>query len=296
MTPRGLMGQTVKFATPAETAIFREDYVAPQYMEQWFAQDIKRISYDTEAYDWEGQIRALLVSKGIAEKSQLEGLRSLSDLHTILGEEWTRLDESELNRVSVAFFENGEAFERLYKRFVKEVVAAHCPEPVYWQTTPTIRFHFPNQQGFTWKVRYHSDIMLGHPPHEINVWVPLTRVYGTNSMCLAPRDPSVALLKRLDLDLEDFATRVQYDDELAAECARLAPPLELEYGEYVMFDPRCLHAGQHNQTEHTRISFDMRVLPQSALARMRIEYRGTGRRRMLFAPGHYYDSLLASEL
>lgn len=290
------MGQTVKFATPAETAIFREDYVAPQFMDRWFGQGIKTFRYDTQEYDWEGQIRELLVSKGIADPHRLADLASLSDLHTILGVEWMQLDASELNRVSVSFFENGDDFDRLYRRFVKGVIASNCPEPVYWQTTPTIRFHFPKQQGFTWKVRYHSDIMLGHPPQEINVWVPLTRVYGTNSMCLAPQDPSLAILQRLDLDFEDFATKVQYDDDMAAECARVAPPLELAYGEYVMFDPRCLHATQHNQTDHTRISFDMRVLPQSAPAEMRIEYRGTGRRRMLFAPGHYYDAVLASEL
>jgi len=47
-------------------------------------------------------------------------------------------------------------------------------------------------------------------------------------------------------------------------------------------------------TDHTRISIDLRVLPENERERMRIVYRGTGRRRMLFAPGHYYDERVSS--
>ena len=99
-------------------------------------------------------------------------------------------------------------------------------------------------------------------------------------------------LRRLGHEVQDFGTvseePVDYPDFIR--------PLELKYGEYVMFDPRCIHATQNNKTEHTRISIDLRVLPQGERPRMRIDYRGTGRLRMLFAPGHYYDERLSTEL
>jgi hypothetical protein len=296
MEPRGHMGHTVTFASAAEEAVLRQDIVSEHFSQRRFGRDIVKLNYDITAYDWAGAIRRALVEKGITRAADVNGLDSLANLHTILTDEWKTLDDSELNKASTAFYENGDAFDALYRRFIKDVIAPHCGEPVWWQRTPTIRFHFPRQQGFDWRPRYHTDIMLGHPPQEVNVWIAVTNTYGSNSMCLARRGPSFAILQRLDFDFETFATKVQYDDELAAECAQYALPVELAYGEYIAFDPRCIHATQHNLTDHTRISIDMRVLPRGERDRIRIEYRGTGRRRMLFAPGHYYDQRLSSEI
>jgi hypothetical protein len=290
------MGHTVTFDSPGDVAIFREDVEATHFTQSRFGRGVVKLSYDTSVFDWDGAIRRLLVEKGIASEAAVVGLDSLSNLHTILAAEWTTLDDSELNRASTAFYENGDDFDSLYRRFIRDVIAESCGEPVWWQQTPTIRFHFPQQKGFNWRLRYHTDIMLGHPPQEMNVWVALTPTYGTNSMCLAEKEPSYNILKSLDFDFEDFATKVQYDDALAEECARYAKPVELAYGEYIMFDPRCIHATQDNATKHTRISIDLRVLPQGERNRIRIDYRGTGRRRMLFAPGHYYDERLSSVL
>lgn len=294
--PKGHMGQTVKFETPDEMRVFNEDIRAPHFMMRRFGSGTSVLSYDTAAYDWDGAIRSLLIEKKIASKEAVLGLDSLSNLHTILTDEWTTLDDSELNKVSKSFYDNDPEFDSLYRRFIKNVIAEHCGEPVWWQSTPTIRFHFPHQKGFNWRVRYHTDIMLGHPPQEVNVWLPLTNVYGTNSMCLADFEQSYKVLENVGFDFEDFATKVQYDDKFCNLCRDISRPLELKYGQYIMFDPRCIHATQNNDTANTRISVDLRVLPMSELERMRIDYRGTGRRRMLFAPGHYYNEVLSTQI
>ena len=294
--PKGHMGHTVRFETADELRVFNEDLRASHFMERRFGSGTKILSYDTAVYDWDSAIRGLLIEKNVASKDAILGLDSLSNLHTVLSDEWTTLDDSELNKVSKSFYDNDPAFDQLYCRFIKNVIADHCGEPVWWQSTPTIRFHFPHQKGFNWRVRYHTDIMLGHPPQEVNVWLPLTKCYGTNSMCLAEFDPSYQILEKVGFDFEDFATKVQYDDKFAEHCRDVSKPVTLNYGEYVMFDPRCIHATQNNDTTSTRISVDLRVLPMSELERMRIEYRGTGRRRMLFAPGHYYNEVLSTQL
>jgi ectoine hydroxylase-related dioxygenase (phytanoyl-CoA dioxygenase family) len=290
------MGHTVKFDTSQDERMFLEDIQADHFMARRFGQAIKIFDYDTDKIDWDGAIRSLLVEKGILPAQTVRNLDQLSNLHTVLSDEWTTLDDSELNKLSKAFYDNNDAFDAVYRRFIKEVVASHCGEPVWWQATPTMRFHFPNQAGFNWKLRYHTDIMLGHPPQEVNVWVALTDVYGTNSMCLGEFDASYRTLKGLAFDFENFATKVQYDDAFAADCATFIRPVEMKYGQYVMFDPRCIHATQNNRTNHTRISIDLRVLPQSQYDRMRMDYRGTGRLRMRFAPGHYYDARLSDAL
>jgi hypothetical protein len=290
------MGHTVKFDTLQDHRVFLEDIQSDHFMTRKFGQGTKIFSYDTTRCDWDGAIRQLLVEKGVVDKHRLADLPSLSKLHTIISEDWTKLDDSELNKVSKAFYDNNAAFDFIYRRFIKEVITEHCGEPVFWQHTPTMRFHFPNQKGFDWRLRFHTDIMLGHPPQELNVWVALTDVYGTNSMCLAELEPSYDVLKRLGFDFENFATKVQYDDAFAVQCATFTKPVELKYGQYVMFDPRCIHATQNNKTDDTRISVDLRVLPQSERGKMRIDYRGTGRLRMLFAPGHYYDERLSVDI
>lgn len=296
LSPRGHMGITVKFDSPQEEEMFREDLQSEHFIQRRFGQGIVKFRYDTASFDWDSAIRRVLVEKGIASAEKVRSLASLSNLHEILSDDWMTLEESELNKASIAFYEVGPELEALYRRFIKEAVADRLGEPVWWQQTPTIRFHFPRQKGFDWKVRYHTDIMLGHPPQEINVWIALTRTYGSNSMRIADLEASYGILKGLDFDFEKFAEKVQYDDALAETCARVTEPLTLEYGEFIAFDPRCIHATQNNLTEHTRISLDLRVLPRTEQERMRFVYRGTGRRRMLFAPGHYYDNRLSAEI
>ncbi len=290
------MGQVVSFPDEAARSTFLAEARAQRYMADRFGRSIHTASFSPAGFPWDQVVRRTLVEKGIVSGEALEGLADLADLHTILTAAQMDVDDGEMNLVSRAFYEPGEAFEALYERFVAEVVAPECGEPVWWQRTPTIRFQFPNQKGADWKVCYHTDLMLGHPPQELNVWVPLTRVYGANSMCLAPLEPSREILEDVGFDFEDFAARVQYDDAMARRCAQHARPVELRPGQYLIFDPRCLHATQRNDTAHTRISMDLRVLPASQQARMGQTYRGTGRRRMLFAPGHYYDARLSSEV
>ena len=57
------------------------------------------------------------------------------------------------------------------------------------------------------RMRYHSDIMLGHPPFEFNLWIPFTKVYSTNSMRLMPYKESIKLMEFCNNDFELFAKR-----------------------------------------------------------------------------------------
>ena len=153
-------------------------------------------------------------------------------MHEYLPAENKALDESELNAVSRAFYETDVRFLQLYYRFVGEVIAPLFEADLYFQSTPTMRFQFPHQAGFTWKPRIHTDIMLGHPPCEVNVWVPFTPAYGTNTMMIARMEDSMRLLEELDFDFETFAYRVQRDSTFWEKCASICRPITLEYGSF----------------------------------------------------------------
>jgi ectoine hydroxylase-related dioxygenase (phytanoyl-CoA dioxygenase family) len=132
--------------------------------------------------------------------------------------------------------------------------------------------------------------MLGHPPQEINLWLPVCGASGSASMCIAGMEDGIAVAESLDLDFARLADGAQNDPALAARCAGMSRPVELAYGEFLAFDPRCLHATQNNETGWTRISLDFRVVPLDDYRAIRVTYRGTGRRQMLFRQGHYYDA------
>jgi sporadic carbohydrate cluster 2OG-Fe(II) oxygenase len=278
---------TVRFESEADQRRFLEDIRATNLMKSRFGSGHHVARYDTRAIDFAGEIKKLLVEKRVLAAHQASNA-DLARLHELLPADKKALDESELNAVSKAFYDTSESFLAVYRRFVRDAIGPLFGEDMYFQATPTLRFQFPNQPGFNWKPRIHNDIMLGHPPSEVNIWLPFTRTFGTNTMTIASLEDSVSVLDSLGYDFEKLAWNVQKDDAFWQTTARRMGPVELEYGEFLLFDPRCLHATQDNRTDSTRISMDVRIILRRHMESLPLEYRGTGRLRMLFAPGHYY--------
>ena len=80
-------------------------------------------------------------------------------------------------------------------------------------------------------LRFHSDREYGQRPGTINIWLPVTSVYGSNSMYVESAP-----------GLSDFA------------------PVELEYGQALMFyGTEMLHGTLDNVSGGTRISYDFRI-------------------------------------
>ena len=131
--------------------------------------------------------------------------------------------------------------------------------------------------------------MLGHPPYEFNLWIPFTKVYGSNSMRLMSYQDSTKLVEYCDNDFELFAEKVQYDENFINMLKQKSKPLKMSYGDFIIFDPRCLHCTQYNDTKDTRISMDIRIIMESALNSYSREYKTTGRKKMPFLPGHYFS-------
>jgi hypothetical protein len=279
-----------------EARIFRAEFAAGSRLAR-APHGQRLVAYDTSLYPFADHIRRLLVAKGLVSAPAIAALARLEDLHTILPESMTALDDGELNEVSRAFYDTDAAFVTTYEALLKNVVGPEIAGGDFvFQSTPTIRFHFPNERGFDWNPRFHTDIMLGHPPQEINLWLPVCGAKGSASMSIAEMEQGVALLESLDLDFARLADGAQHDPDIARRCAEISRPAELAYGEILAFDPRCVHATQFNRTGWTRISFDFRVVPMDDYRAMRMTYRGTGRRRMLFRQGHYYDARSSTAL
>lgn len=79
-------------------------------------------------------------------------------------------------------------------------------------------------------LRFHNDREYGQKPQTINVWIPVTRVYGSNSMYV-----------------ESFPGQSDFT------------PVELDYGQAFMFyGTELLHGTLDNLSGGTRITYDFR--------------------------------------
>jgi hypothetical protein len=144
-----------------------------------------------------------------------------------------------------------------------DLLRALAPEGAYLQGVPNLRAHRPGDPNSV--VPFHSDVLYGHSPDEINFWVNLTPVGGTNSLWLSERTETEILhekLRQSRLSLEEF-------ERLAIIGAT---PIEDDGPGVHTFCCAQVHGTKLNQTGTTRVSMDLRFLPRQG--RENVKKRG----------------------
>lgn len=161
------------------------------------------------------------------------------------------------------FYKIGTRFHDLYRRFLEQVCdpktgIINAGEHVLFQKVPTFRVQRPGDRAVGG--RMHRDGDYGHLDGEINILLPLTPMFGTNSLFIESKS-----------DLGDFSL------------------INLNPGQCFVFDGRnCRHGNYVNQTGVSRVSLDFRVLPDKKYKESRQKSVSYGLR---FAEGEYYDRL-----
>tara|TARA_B100001123_G_scaffold450645_1_gene622718 strand:- start:1900 stop:3330 length:1431 start_codon:yes stop_codon:yes gene_type:complete len=175
---------------------------------------------------------------------------SLETLHTTLDTEYVIPDgidglgqdtNSILHKIFYDKLHSGwDELTQLYTKFIENVVSIYL-ETSYkngdgtiflYQSHPTFRIHYVGNRAIT---TWHEDGDENHkhPKGELNFWLPLTKVYGENTLWVESKP-----------GLKDYH------------------PVETEPGYMLVFDGnRCSHGNKVNTTQHTRVSFDFRILP-----------------------------------
>lgn len=165
----------------AERAMRLEcDRMPPEYQRE------RVFGFDAANYDLRGLVAKMLLESG--DPAALQHIHTQPDYATAT---WRRT-KSRGAQVQSRWWAHGlagdeagqeannEHFREVYGRFIGEVVAAELgvPELVY-QRLPALRCHPPGDAALG---RPHRDEMYLRQPYEINIWLPLTPVYGTNSL------------------------------------------------------------------------------------------------------------------
>lgn len=217
---------------------------------------IARWSYDPERYDFVTPIREMLCCPDdvplwrLHEVQRPEGFQPCPALRKgmlLAGmsapREGSRLREGKSqaqNKRDWARSPAYQQFKETYRRFLKEVIlptvatAADDRDgvllPDVVQMMPVLRVVMPSTHYAT---KVHRDGDYGHIAQELNYWVPLSPVFGSNS-----------------LYTESFPDRGDYE------------AFEGDTGDvFRWWGNRCRHYAEPNSTTSTRVSFDFRVVP-----------------------------------
>jgi len=158
-------------------------------------------------------------------------------------------------------------FNEILHKFMVEFVSMHMGidgiySEVAYQREPTFRVVMPSGQDYGYK---HCDADYHHPPSEINWWLPVTDVSGSNTLHIES-EPGKG----------DFA------------------PVEISYGQVLRFYGNlCQHFAVPNVSGRCRVSFDTRVL---SLGHHDPGWEDRLGRPALFQVGAYYTKAVNEDL
>lgn len=239
------------------------------------------------------EILRLLLSKGIIkEKIELE------KLHEEVSHAMKSYDlASGVNKVSQLFYENDDEFEKKYLNVIKMLYQNYLKFPFYFQKTPTIRIQCPKAENSNHYPRYHTDIGYGHPPQELNIWMPITKPGNEQKHAFRMIDlkDTRNILNRYNYDFALFINDAVNNKDLSKECDNYSREVATELDKTAVFDARCLHTGEVIEN-HTRVSMDIRIISVSDYESMRFRFQGAGKRKILFEPGQCYHMSSSDKL
>lgn len=272
-------------------SLVQEIYSGNSYFQSLFHQDHIEIDCHASSLAFRNEIERILLEKNLIQKKV-----ELENLHEVLTDEIKAYNfDDGVNKISTYFYDTDDKFLVVYHQFIRFLRQHFLQEPFWFQATPTIRIHCPNAKNNHHYPRYHSDISYGHPPEEINIWFPLTNLLDGHSFRAMSVATSREILQPFAYDFDAFIQSAIHDKPFSKSCENQAKSVTTAFGKMMAFDSRCIHSGEPMQT-HTRVSMDIRILPLSQYANMKIEYQGSGRRKILFTPGNCYHALHSDQL
>lgn len=212
-------------------------------------QELQIGSYDTERYPFKSAVvRAAFEQYRPLDwesPDEADSLEYLHESHAWLGQMGVAVDDPTIvhtretdqtaryyrDLYMLLTHHSRPAFKFAYWDFLEDEIQPQFDEPIVYQTMPTLRAHMPGNVAVG---EYHVDSKYGHPKEAVNFWVPFTNAHDTNTL------------------------HVQTSEDTEPQ------PIDVAYGEYVAFDGVNLpHGNELNTTGRTRVSMDLRVIPES---------------------------------
>lgn len=230
-------------------------------------------------YEWESIIKQIYLDK-YNYSDNLNNIHQLLDSDNIscsdkeyynIKPEFGKNDrQSFLVKDYYNYYDSNQIIKKIYTDFILKYIKPLFNEEIIYQTTPNIRFHLPNCTNIGCRssdpnneiIGLHCDNEFGHPSSEINVIIPITDMYESNSIYFNNINN--------ELDYNDYNN------------------LKLNKNEYFLgYFNKIFHYNKINNTNNTRVSFDFRIIPKSLYKGNNNNISATNNNK--FIVGDYYS-------
>ena len=144
------------------------------------------------------------------------------------------------------YYDSNDIIKCKYIDFIKKYIKPiFNNDEILYQTTPNIRFHLPNCTNIGKRdsdpnsevIGLHCDFEFNHPETEINIILPITDMYDTNSIYFNNIENS--------LNYKDYNNLNINKNQI-----------------YLGYFNKINHYNRINKTNKTRVSFDFRIIPK----------------------------------
>jgi hypothetical protein len=272
---------------------YRVGYQNQNWLQKNYNCDFIAINLDDYYLKLREQLTYLLIDKHI-----LNAPVHLENLHEHINDELKTYGNDGIGKVGTFLYETDEPFKKILHEFIHEVLYKKILQQAFlFQATTTFRVHCPNASNSNFFPHYHTDLALGHPPYEMNLWIPLTAKLKGHGFYIASLKHSRMIADYLDYDLPSLMHESTFRDSHYLEfCKQKFTRVEIEAGQGLLFDGRCFHTAMPIK-DHTRISIDFRIVLQNDFINAEVTYENRGiRKQLLLLPNDYYYPLAADEL
>lgn len=164
-----------------------------------------------------------------------------------------------------------------YHRFVRWL-AGYLGHDCVFERDPQVRYHIPGRFDDRYRLpdgslcSFHSDTLLRDYFQQVNVWLPLCDVRGTAALAVVDYSVSLEVLEAFAAELDycsirfrsaraEFFQFLLRRHDLRRKIQEASSPVEMKYGQCLLFDPRVLHGTAENIENETRVSIDFRIVP-----------------------------------
>lgn len=209
------------------------------------------IIHECESMDSLNQLRTSIFEQAnewLAEHHDVSRITSLADSHRVI-------PGAAVNELRLRLFArlNANTETRLtYFRLASSVLQSLVGNELAMQNKVNLSIQQPLDQSSV--LELHSDVWTGDCPFQVVLWVPLTDASDTNAMfLLSPSESRVAYQRSREGNLGSMA-------EIHEAYRKKLRPIEVRYGEVLLFDSNCLHGNQLNRTNTARWSLNCRFV------------------------------------
>lgn len=285
----------IKEEEKIEQEFFFEIYHKKSLLQKLFNSDF----YETDISEYTEKFRSCILEHLWNHNSFFKS-NNLENLQNFYDSEKCEYGDFMMNSIQRSLYDLNKQISPIYFGFISNYLKNIFPFDFYFQREITFRVHIPQKNGdislSNPYPNFHTDACFGHPPNEINIWIPLTKPFPKefhffNISSVENSKNALAQLNYLPRSFDKFLKNGGKIDQEKLKHNKVTT----DYGKTLIFDSRCMHSAMPIKYQ-TRVSIDIRIIPINEFLNLPYEFKGTGKMQTLWAPGFGYDKLKSSEL